>query len=200
MKHLLSIFSFMLAMSVNQAAFSTVLNASDSTGLRSFDSGATVIELTFERAFGGTEDRTITHFDISGLSGTVTNASLDLSVYSLDPGGVLELYSFDGDGTVSVDEWDLGSLIHSFTSISQYTYQDLSLDITSLLQDYIDAGSDYLSFNFRGPGSRIDLGDSGAGTAPTVINYELASVPEPFTLGLLLTGIFALFLVKRTNT
>ena len=98
------------------------LSPADMTGLRSFNNGATVLLLTFDAVKSGTEDRTIAHFDISGLSGVVPLTMLNIPIRNIDPGlpeGTFEVYSFAGDGVVSTDEWNSGTLFHTFTGISQ---------------------------------------------------------------------------------
>ena len=107
--------------------------------------------LTFSAVKNPTEDRTIAHFDISGLSGDVTGSTLNLGISNIDPNspaGTLDVYSFAGDGTVSLDEWSTGSLFHNFAGIAG-GYSTLTVDISTLLADAILDGDTYLSFNIR---------------------------------------------------
>lgn len=63
------------------------------------------------------EDRGFAEFDLSGLSGPLASASLNLT--STDSGGsaTISLYGYAGDGTISLSDWALGAsgtLLHSF--------------------------------------------------------------------------------------
>ena len=129
----------------------TMIAPMDMTGLRSSDGGANVFLLTFSAVKIGTEDRTVAHFDISGFSGILPRTILNIPVSRLtDPGlGKFAVYAFQGDGKVSTDEWNAGSLVDTFTDIPVGA-QTLSKDITALLQKAIDQGHTYLSFSFRG--------------------------------------------------
>lgn len=176
------------------------VSTTDSAGLRSFDGGTTIIPLTFTRAFGGTEDRGIEHFDISGISAPVSSATLDIEVYSLDPNGQLDIYHFAGDGAVSIDEWDVGTLAFSQTGIAESSYIPLSFNITSILQAYLTAGESFLSFNYRGPGSRVDFGlTSGIGTEASVLNVSTVPQVVPVPAAVWLFGSALIGLVGYTR-
>jgi len=134
------------------------------TGLRSTDGGATVLLLTFS-AVKKTEDRTIAHFDISSLSGTNLNATLVIPIQNIDPDdptGTFDVYSFQGDGAVSIDEWNSGTLIHHLTGISG-SKQTLKCDVSTPLNNAITSNANHLSFNFRhgGADDRYNLGSLG---------------------------------------
>jgi hypothetical protein len=131
-------------------AQAAILNLADGTGLRSYDGGVNVLLLTFMAVKSLTEDRTVLHFDVSGLS--CPDASLVIPVSNLDPGdppGILEVYTFSGDGVVSIDEWDDGDLFFTFTGLPGGV-QDLILDISVPLQAVLDAGEQFMSFSLRG--------------------------------------------------
>ncbi len=150
----------------------------DFTGLRSSDGGSNVLLLVFSAVNPVNEDRTIAHYDITGLSGVQPTTTLYIPVLNQDSGfagGIIEVYSFAGDGVVSTDEWAVGTLFHTFSNIDGARLT-LSVDITSLLQSAVDSGDNYLSFNFRaGAGTdRFFLGSSFSLDDPTI-----SSPPPP---------------------
>ncbi|MDT4289654.1 hypothetical protein RO575_08790 [Methylomonas sp. MO1] len=155
------------------------ITPTDMTGLRSFDGGANVLLLGFDAVKLGTEDRTLVHFDISGLTGILPSSSLSIPIESLDPEpGIFKIYSFAGDGVVSTDEWNMGTLFHVFTDVYGGF---LSIDTSILLQTAVDNGESYLSFSFRGGNSvRYWLSD-------------IVGLPEPSITIVPLPGAFWLF-------
>jgi len=164
-----------------------VITPVDMTGLRSFDGGANVLLLTFDAVKLVTEDRTIVHFDISGLSGTFSNTVLDIPINNIDPGlpgGIFEVYAFAGDGTVSIEEWSFGTLFQTFTGIAGGE-QTLSTNITSLLQTAVDNGDTYLSLNFRGGNNdRYWLSDIFSLPEPSINTVPLPPALWLFGFGL----------------
>jgi len=157
---------FLSAMMKIEAA---TITPTDMTGLRSFDGGEIIFLLDFDAVKLGTEDRTVAHFDISGLTGFLPNATLNIPIDNFDPGipdGVFEIYSFAGDGVVSTDEWDAGTPFHAFTTVPGGN-QTLSVDISVLLKTAVDNGDQYLSFSFRG------------GNTDRYWLSDIAGLPEP---------------------
>ncbi len=135
-----------LMLAATSPAIAVDLQSTDATGLRSVNSGGSVILLTFMAVKGQLEDRTILHYDISSLAGTEA-VTLVVPISNMDPGlpgGIFEVHAFSGDGTVSIDEWDSGSLIHTFTDLPGGT-QTLELDVSA----EVAAASNYISFNLR---------------------------------------------------
>ncbi len=130
------------------AASAATIKASDMRGLRQLDDGI-VIPLDFSAIKSATKDRTVVHFDIGSLWGDVSGSTLSIGILNLDPdlpAGTLDVYVFSGDGTVSVDEWNKGSLFHSFSSI-EGELTTLTVDISALLLKAVSSGDNYLSFN-----------------------------------------------------
>jgi hypothetical protein len=128
------------------------INPEEMRGLRNgpVTEGATLL-LDFSAVKTPTEDRTVAHFDISGLTNDFISATLNIGINNIDPGapqGTLDVYSFTGDGTVSIDEWALGSLFHTFSGIDGEV-QTLTINIDTLLSSAITGGATYLSFNLR---------------------------------------------------
>lgn len=150
-RHMFSAATILALVAFAGPAKATIIDATDITGLRSFNGGADVFLLAFLQVKSGTEDRVVGHYDIGGLSGTVPTTTFDIPIANIDagpPDGIFEVYNFAGDGMVSTDEWDAGTLFHTFTGI-QGGIQTLSVDVTSLLQAAVDAGNPFLSFSLR---------------------------------------------------
>jgi hypothetical protein len=151
-----------------EASTQITITPTDMTGLRSLGS---LFVLSFEavKKVGNLEDRTVAHFYVGGLPEALPNASLSIPVDNIDPGtpgGIFEVYSFVGDGMVSTDEWDAGTLFHAFAGLPGERLT-LSVDITELLQSAIENGDSYLSFNFR------------AGNSDRYWLSDIVGLPEP---------------------
>jgi PEP-CTERM motif len=150
------------------------------------------------------EDRTIAHFGIQGLS-QVAQATMTIPIIDIDPGpplGTFDVYYFYGDGIVSTDEWNAGTLLQSFNNLDvvEPTLRvDLTVDVTSVLNAGIQQNEPFLSFNFRaGSGTdRYHLGDLGR--VPNT-SIALTTVPEPSTLTLLALGVVGLAVMRRRRS
>ena len=147
----------------------------DITGLRSFDGGATVIELGFPAVkppiLSSMEDRTVAHFDATIFSGKVPPITLMIPVRNMDApdlAGDFEIYLFAGDGDVSTDEWNAGRLIHTFEDLPGGD-QFLELDVTDLFQTAVDRGYPFVSFGFRAIDDRFGLGRNFGAPGETVL-------------------------------
>lgn len=186
-------------------ALAVPLDPTDMRGLRSF--GGTPLLLDFSAVKGGTEDRTVAHFDISGFSGPVVSAILNLSMQNQDSDlpSVLDIYSFAGDGTVSIDEFDSGTFHASLTGLVGSVVNPV-LDITALFNLAIANGDSYLSFNLRNEEDegRFFLSDvidgvysTGSSAGPTFIDVTTPAVPLPAGAVLAVTGLGAMALLRR---
>ncbi|QJF51525.1 hypothetical protein [Roseobacter ponti] len=177
------------------------IDPTDMRGLR--DLGAGPFLLDFSAVKGGTEDRTIAHFDITGV-GAFASARLSLSLLNLDSfDGTLDILSFAGDGLVSADEWDAGSYQGTITGIGgSLTTQ--TFDITSLLQTAVADGQPWLSLNLlNAPASgRFFLGHTIDGSFGTISSagrtfIDLTPVPLPAGALLLISGPGMLLALRR---
>lgn len=186
-----SILFFSSAMKLDAAT----LMPSDITGLRSFDGGKNVLLLEFAAVNPFTEDRTVAHFNISRTSRLLPSATLNIPIDNFDPeipNGIFELYSFAGDGLVSIDEWDSGTPFYTFTSVSG-EIQTLSIDISMLLKTAVDKEDHYLSFSFRaGNANRYFLSEAVGLTDPSI-----SLIPLPSTIYLMGSGLLALAGISR---
>ena len=199
------------------AASAANIKASDMRGLRQLDDGF-VIPLDFSAIKSATQDRTVVHFDISSLWGDVSGSTLNIGIINLDPdlpAGTLDVYVFAGDGAVSIDEWNIGSLFHSFSGIDGELIM-LTVDISALLLKAISSGDKYLSFNLStldsdryflnstiddvtttfGPGITFPTREEG----PTFINLPNAILSRTlaiFSLGVVSLGLVGIVLTRR---
>ncbi|MCC5611878.1 hypothetical protein LC612_35390 [Nostoc sp. CHAB 5834] len=178
------------------------ITATDITGLRKFQSSEALL-LSFDAVKNASnfEDRTIAHFAIKQLSKTTPfKTILDIPVDNFDEGlpfGTFEIYYFAGDGKVSTDEWNAGTLFQTLTGIDG-DKATLSVDVTSLLQNALDNNNDFLSFNFRaGSGTdRYFLSDSVGLPEPT-LSLTSQPVREPATVGGSLIACVTAWQIRR---
>lgn len=195
-------------------AHATTLEPTDMRGIRQSSGCAPLCLLDFSTVQSGTEDRTVAHFDLTGIT-TFTGATLVLPTSDSDasmPGpSFLDIYSFAGDGTVDVNEFGAGTLLAEITGITG-DRPTVTLDITAKLMAAVGAGDTFLSFNLRNKstdqgsfflseviGGVFDGGPGGVG--PTRIELTgVPAVPLPAGAVLLLTGAGALIALRRRRT
>lgn len=140
---------------------------------------------------------------LSTFSGNALSAQFNVGIRNIDPGapgGTLALYSFAGDGNVSNDEWNVGSLFHTFTGINGGNSTQ-SINIGSLLSSSIAAGDNYLSFNLRTTDSdRYWLNKTVSGTTSSISGEGptwISVRDSGSTFGLLGLGIVGLVGMRR---
>lgn len=207
MKKFIASLAFVAATLSVTGASAASLDPSDMRGLRDLGSVPPLI-LDFSAVKGATEDRTVAHFDLAGFAGPVLSASLNLSMQNQDDfASVLDIYTFAGDGTVSLDEWNSGTLFTTLTGLLGSPVNPV-VDITALLNAAIGNGDSYLSFNLRNEEdegrfflSHVIDGVYGTGSSagPTFISYETAPVPLPAGLPLLLVGLGCFGVLARRS-
>ncbi len=104
--------------------------------------------LNTNRSYMPFEDRGIIEFDISELTPALPNMFLYLEVHgSHGPYPFqLDLYTFDGDGVLTLDDFILGDFFSSY----QYVGRNLFVvDVTAPLVALVSAGADFAGFNIR---------------------------------------------------
>lgn len=148
------------------------------------------------------EEQGILEFDISGLSGPVSSAFLDLDImYSLIPSGypaTLGFYSYAGDGAISGSDHGMGTLINLYDYNGE---PNIQMDVTAPLQNLVNDNENFMGFNLR-----METAPALGVTAPNVITFnsleyprsallnivESNVVPEPGTLFLIGAGLMGL--------
>lgn len=104
--------------------------------------------LDVERDSLSFEDRGIIEFYVSEVSGSITNATLELSVFSSNgpyPFNI-DVFTYAGDGILSLNDFNAGTLYRTFEYSGENTVQ---LDVTSFLQSIVSSGEQYAAFNFQ---------------------------------------------------
>ena len=160
-------------------------------------SSSSVVENGLRIKIGSYYDvRAFLEYDISGLvleeGETVT---LDIVNMSNGDGegeiGVIDIYSYYGDGSVTVDDFDAGTYYKSFDALGVWTvtYGDgwtsseylvnESIDVTGIILDAIANGQSYIGFRL----STLTSDRYTLSYTPT-----LTIVPEPMTMLLLGLG------------
>jgi hypothetical protein len=144
-------------------------------------------------------DRTIVHFELTSTPQIVTSARLvfDFTYYESeanslgDRPGVIDLYGFFGDGNVSTDEWNEGSLLISqiVTATGNSQSGTAEFDLTSFLQSANSSSAPFASFDLR---RGNDSGPFSIPVTPSSADIRLYLVPEPQFAWLAVTvgGVF----------
>jgi hypothetical protein len=94
------------------------------------------------------EDRGIIEFSLSEFSERIANAQLVLPVFrSNGPFPFrIDVFTYTGDGALTLSDWDQGSLFASFS----YSGESIvTLDVTSFIRSARAAGHAFAGFNFQ---------------------------------------------------
>lgn len=154
------------------------------TGIR--DDGGGPFLLSFMAVKRFTEDRTALEFDLTGLTGPISSATLDIGIEDFDPDdgeGVLDLSTYVGNGTIEPADFFAGVFFNGF-DLDQVDGL-VHLDVTGAVNSAILGGSQFLGFRLSTvENTRFIIGSTwGTGLSdPT-----LTVVPEPS--GIVLAGV-----------
>ncbi len=173
----------------------------DAKGIRFIEAQYFVVSYLNVKTSPMLEDRTLLEFNVSGLSGTILLATLDLSFGNLDypepPDGIIDVFTYVGDGVVIADEFYAGGTTPFVSFVGEndpeygYGYGYISIDVTSAVQDVLTAGEEFIGFRLSTEtDDRFTVGWSIGVPDPV-----LTVVPEPGTIALL--GLGALLLRRR---
>ena len=140
------------------------------------------------------EDRGIIEFSLFGLSApTISSAQLVLPVFESNgpfPYGI-NVYTYAGDGNLTLSDWAVGSLFTSLTFSG--TAEAVALDVTSFVSRALAQDYSYAGFNFRFavPSSIEDNGPYlafGSFDCTPCASLSITEVPEPGVVTLMLLG------------
>lgn len=132
---LFTVFALLLSIGILPAkAVQVTIEPTDVRGVRYIN--MRLILLSFLAIKPITEDRTVLEFDVSGISGMLQLATVDLwyNDQDLEPSdGIIDVFTFIGDGVVTPDEFYAGGPdpFTSVTAIGEFA----SIDVTSAVQD-----------------------------------------------------------------
>jgi hypothetical protein len=153
-------------------------------------------------------DVTVTEFDLAGIIRKDFPITLDIWYDNIDeglPDGIIDIYVYSGDGVVTVDDFDAGTLFTSFTAINnsthiidfggpyEYSCGYASIDVTSIVLAMLDYDDTYLGIRLSTETSdRYNIGDMCA-----LPNPVLTIIPEPATICLFVFGGIFLRKIKE---
>ena len=150
------------------------------------------------------EEQGTIEFDVTGVSNPVTSAYLKLT--AIDANGPyplnLEMYTYDGDGALTLSDFNAGSEFNSFDYNGE---KFLNLDVTSFVQDLKTDNGDFAGFNLRllnvapiqtGPPFVAFGSLEEPQAAQLFLNEKPNVVPEPTTLFMLGSGMFGNFFLR----
>jgi len=160
--------------------------------------GSVVQVLDVDRAIRPFEDRGIIEFEISSIRSTPVNLVLT-TFSSVGPFPfTVDVFSYAGDGFLTLTDFNSGSL---FTSFLYSGESNISLDVSTVIQDLLSSNEDFAGFNFQ-----FSIPTTIPGNGPFVAFNSLEFGPpaklvtailEPTTLTLFGIGLFALFFTER---
>jgi len=169
--------------------------------------GSSVQILDVDRPVQPFENRGIFEFDITNLVHADSAITLNMPVNSsLGPYPfTLDLYTYAGDGIVSLGDFNAGSLHSSF----DYSGESLiTFDVTTFITDLLTTPATYAGFNlqFSVPsiiplnGPYVTIGSEMALFPPFGTPASLVSIPSPGTLSLFIIGLLSLIYIRRRKT
>lgn len=143
------------------------------------------------------DNRSIAEFDLSVLDGpVVTSAILSGTIeeafsfrFGTRPANI-EVVLFHGNGAADLEDFDVaGTEIADITLVDDFDAENFSIDLTSELQDVVDAGSTFAGIRFRASDTSVGQVDV------TNLLLRVEAIPTPHT-GTLLT-LAGVWLVQR---
>ena len=183
-----------------QAMAAEMINPADARGIRR-SPPAPPLMLNFLAIKNDSllEDRTVIEFDVSTLSGTVPMTTLDLHLRELDEGGpvgIIDVFTFFGDGVIAPDDFFAGTFFTSFPANEHL--QLVHVDVTAAAQASVDAGQEFIGFRLSTiTEDRYDFGPTFPGGIPPTLT--VTTVAEPASLTVLSIATLALLLLPAVS-
>jgi hypothetical protein len=209
----------LLILAVNEAVIATpTLPFVDGTIRDGYDSpkdgvpdtviaGSVVVALNNIGAFSEFEDRGIIEFELPVLSSQpLTNAELELNVFSsMGPYPfTVDVYTYVGDGVLSLGDFNAGSL---FTSFAYSGESVVTLDVTSFIGTLYTSGDGFAGFNIQMPvltsvplnGPYVSFGSLEHGSAAK-LRLTPPPIPAPGAVMLGSIGVGLVGWLRRRRT
>ena len=187
-----------LAGSAAKATMVTTIYPEEARAISGFHNGEGPFELFNTLSIlKGTESsrRSVLEYDVSSLIGKQQPVTLNLWLDNIDEGspeGIIDVFTFVGDGAVTADDFYAGGLTPFISFIGEDYFYRVTIDVTSLIQDILTADEKFIGFRLStettdrfGLGRAVNLPDP-------VLTY---ATPEPATLFLL--GLGSLILCRK---
>jgi len=154
--------------------------------------GVAVQVLDVERPSLPFEDRGIIEFALPTIPVPIVQAQLSLNVRSSEQPYpfTIDVFTYTGDGLLSLDDFNAGSFFTSF----EYSLEPfITLDVTDVIKDLYANGDDFAGFNFQfaipstiavnGPYLSFNSLEF-----PPAADLTITSIPEPATVLLFCLG------------
>ncbi len=120
----------------------------DARGIRLFPSLDEPILLNFLAVKSITEDRTVLEYDVGQLDlEQISSVKLIIETVNLDEGGepgFMDVFTFNGDGIVSQDDFFTGSFFTTFEASNSLNI--VSIDVTDLVTNTVASDNPFLGF------------------------------------------------------
>lgn len=181
-----------LAGSAAKATMVVTIYPEEARGIRNFHNGEGPLLLNFLSVNKWTEDRSVLEYDVSSLKGKQQPVTLNLWLDNIDEGspeGIIDVFSFEGDGVVTTDDFYAGGMTPFISFVGEDYFYRVTIDVTSVIQDILTADEKFIGFRLSTETTdRFGLGRTVMLPGP-VLTY---ANPEPATVLLLGFGCLAL--------
>ena len=153
------------------------------------------------------QQETFLEYDLRS-AGLQIQATLNLILAYSGSDKSVSISTFDASGVPTLANWNTGTLLNTFSlppKPSPGEQHHIAIDVTSVVNDFVQAGQDFLGFRVHdavyippSPGNtaQIALG-GGRGTFPQIL--DLRPIPEPAACSLALVAAAAIHFRSRSR-